>query len=109
MGLIEVLKERSKQAEALRQDAFGEAKRLAEALREGYDFDSIYLCGALLKGKFVPRSDIDLIVKGMAVKDFFKAYAYLLSESRYSIDFKPWEDLKPDFKEKVLKEGIRLT
>lgn len=109
MGLMEVLKERSQKTEALRQDAFREAKRLAEALRKKYDFDSIHLCGSLVKGKFALHSDIDLIVKGMDVKDFFKAYAYLLSESRYSIDFKPWEDLKEDFKEKVLKEGIQLT
>ena len=108
MGLIEVLKERSQQAEALSQDAFREARRLAKALRERHDFDSLYLCGSLLKGKFSARSDIDLIVKGMDVKDFFKALAYLLSESRYGIDFKPWEDLEEDFKERVLKEGMRL-
>ncbi|MBI5025543.1 MAG: nucleotidyltransferase domain-containing protein [Nitrospirae bacterium] len=108
MSLTVVLKERWKKRKAIREDALNEAGRLALLLRKQYTFDALYVCGSLVSGSFGKHSDIDLIIKGLKTEDFFRAYAYLLKESRYGIDLKPFEDLHEDFKERVLAEGIMI-
>jgi predicted nucleotidyltransferase len=108
MSLAGVLKEREAKLKALKQDAMEEAQRLASLLSERFKFEAIYLHGSLLSGKFRRHSDIDLIIKGLKMEDFFKAYAFLIKESKYEIDLKPFEDLKEDFKESVLAKGMKI-
>ena len=57
---------------------------------------------------FRSHSDVDMVVKGLRVEDFFKAHAFLIKESRYEIDLKPFEDLTDDFKEQVLRRGMKV-
>jgi len=105
MSLLAILEEREKKAELLREDAMREARRLASLLRRHYDFGTLYLCGSVLSGKFGLHSDLDMVIRGLKMEDFFKAYALLLKESKYKIDLKPFEDLTKDFKKKVLTTG----
>jgi predicted nucleotidyltransferase len=90
----------------LAQKALCEAHKLAADLKERFEFDSIYLIGSLQTGRFGFHSDIDLVVKGMKNEDFFKAYAFLIKESDFDIDLKPFEDLYDSLKTRTLKEGI---
>ena len=108
MPLLTVLKEREKRAKILRQDAFSEARRLASLLKERFTFESIYICGSLLSGRFGYHSDIDMVIKGMRLENFFKAYALLIKTSRYEIDLKPFEDLPEDFKKNVITGGMKI-
>ncbi len=109
MSLSVVLKERQeKKKRELRQAAFSEAKRLASLLRKRFEFESVYLWGSLLTEKFSRHSDIDLVVKGLRVKDFFKAHALLIKESAFEIDLKPFEEMSEDIKEKVLQGGQKI-
>jgi predicted nucleotidyltransferase len=108
MALITVLKEREKKKMACRQHAVNEVQRLASLLRDHYEFESIYMFGSILTDNFRHYSDIDLVIKGIKINDFFKAHALLIKESSYKIDLKPFEDLTEDFKKKVLSRGIRI-
>ena len=85
-----------------------EAKRLVLLLKNRFEFEAVYICGSLLSGKFGPHSDIDMVIKGSKMEDFFKVYALLIKESKYKIDLKPFEDMMEDFKEKVLTEGMKI-
>lgn len=108
MTLITVLKEREKKKKALRLDAINEAYRLAALLKERFRFESLYIYGSILSDHFSRQSDIDMIIKGLNVKDFFKAHAFLIKQSSYTVDLKPFEDLSADFREKVLAGGIKI-
>ncbi|MEW6102927.1 MAG: nucleotidyltransferase domain-containing protein [bacterium] len=107
-NILEVLKERADKLEALKEDALNEAKRLAMLLKEHYKFEKLYICGSLLSSRFYPYSDIDMVIKGLKMGDFFKAYAFLIKKGGYRIDLKPFEDLKEGFRERVLREGLRI-
>jgi len=108
MTLKSVLKEREKKKEVLRQEAIAEVQRLASLLRKRFQFESIYICGSILTNNFSSHSDVDMVIKGLSVEDFFKAHAFLIKECRYEIDLKPFEDLTEDFKEKVLRRGLKI-
>ncbi len=108
MSLIEVLQEREKGIKGLREDAIIEAERLASLLRNKFDFEAIYLFGSVLTGRFRVGSDIDMVIKGMKIEDFFKAYACIIKEARYRVDLKPFEDLTEEFKKRISREGKRI-
>ena len=108
MTLRTVLKEREKKKGVLRQDAIAEIQRLVSLLRKRFQFESIYICGSILTDNFSSRSDVDMVIKGLRVEDFFRAHAFLIKESRYEIDLKPFEDLTDDFKEQVLRRGMKV-
>jgi len=105
---LSLLEKRKEKEKVLKKDAVDESKRLAFLLRKKFRFDSLYLAGSLTTDTFHMNSDLDLIIKGMSIKDFFKAYALLLKESRYPIDFKPFEDFTPDFQKIIFEGGIRI-
>jgi len=77
-------------------------------LKKRFRLESIYIYGSVLTDYFGSHSDIDMVIKGLPVNDFFKAQAVLIKESGYKIDLKPFEDLSEDFKEKVLTEGMKV-
>jgi len=108
MALITVLKERENKKIVFRQHAINEAQRLASLLRDQFEFESIYMFGSILTENFGPYSDIDLVIKGLKINDFFKAHALLIKESSYKFDLKPFEDLTEDFKKKVLSSGKKI-
>ncbi|MBI5407065.1 MAG: nucleotidyltransferase domain-containing protein [Nitrospirae bacterium] len=108
MSLIAVLQEREKRLRGLRENAIIEAERLASLLRKRFDFDVIYLFGSVLTGRFRGSSDIDMVIKGMKIEDFFKAYACIIKEARYRVDLKPFEDLSEELKERISIEGKRI-
>jgi predicted nucleotidyltransferase len=103
-----IIESRKKHCREVKQEALAEAKQLSTILRERFTFESIYLCGSILSDSFRPKSDIDIIIKGLPIEDFFKAYALLLKESRFQIDLKPFEDMTDDYQEKILKRGKRI-
>jgi predicted nucleotidyltransferase len=108
MSLRTVFKEREKEKKSLRKAAITDVQRLAVLLRKRFQFESLYICGSILTDDFRSHSDIDIVVKGLRVEDFFKAHAFLMKESRYEIDLKPFEDLTEDFREKVLIRGMKV-
>jgi len=109
MGFSILLEQRERKREELREKALKEAKELSFALIERFSYEKLYLFGsALKKGTFTPHSDLDLVVKGLDEQFFLKAYAFLIKESRFPVDLKPWESLNDSVKKKVKKEGMLL-
>ena len=108
MSLIAVLQEREKKLKGLREDAIIEAERLASLLRNKFDFEAIYLIGSVLTERFRLSSDIDMVIKGMKIEDFFKAYACVIKEARYRVDLKPFEDLSEEFRKRISSEGKQI-
>jgi predicted nucleotidyltransferase len=109
MGFSILLEEREKRKERRRSMALQEAKRLSHLLAQRFSYERLYLFGSALRGGgFSGHSDIDLVIKGLDGDLFLKAYAFLIKESDFSIDLKPWELLDGQVRAKVEKEGVVL-
>jgi len=72
MTFSAIIKQKLERRKVLREDALKEAARLSQLLRRRYEFDEIYIYGSILSGKFGSHSDIDFIIKGLKIEDFFK-------------------------------------
>ncbi len=106
MGYLDLLKEKEREKELLREKALTEAERLSKLLREKFEFDTLFLIGSVIKEKnFTRHSDIDFVIKGLKKDLFFKALSLLMSKSAFNIDLKPYEELDKDSKFKIEKEG----
>ena len=103
-----ITERREKRLLSLKKLAMAEAEKLAMELREKFDFEGLYLYGSLVYGTFRFHSDIDFVIKGLKLEEFFKAYAYLLKHSTFSVDLKPWEELDEIHRDKIKKLGARL-
>jgi len=93
-----------------RNDLKEEANRLVQLLKtKGFKFKRIYLYGSVIKNKPLAMwSDIDMAIEGLQDKLFYKVYAFLLKNSDYVIDLKPFEELEELLKEKIIKEGVKI-
>jgi len=110
MGYTTWFKRREEEKESLREEALKEAQRLSAILRKEFPFEALYLIGSVVRGKgFNRHSDIDFVVRGLKGELFFKAFAFLLKNSGFDIDLKPWEELDEESRKKVEKEGGILS
>lgn len=109
MGYLELLREKKKEKEYLREKALKEAKRLSKLLKEKFDYDTLYLIGSVVKGKgFTQHSDIDFVIRGLKRELFFKTLSLLMTNSTFDIDLKPYEELDEDSRQRIEKEGMVL-
>ena len=110
MGYAAWFKRRAEEKEALREEAFQEAQRLSVLLHKEFPVENLYLIGSVVKEKgFTGHSDIDFVVRGLKEDLFFKAFAFLLHNSRFDIDLKPWEELGEESRKQVEREGKNLS
>ena len=107
-AFLAVYESRRKRRQRVKAEAVTAAKQLAALLRKKFKFESLYLYGSILSDTFQGGSDLDLIIKGMRIEDFFKAYALLLKESRFPVDLKPFEELTDEFKAGIQERGMRI-
>ncbi len=103
-----LIERREKRSSTLKKLAMEEAIKLASMLKERFNFDTLYLNGSLARNTFALHSDIDFVVKGLKIEDFFKAHALLLRHSSFPVDLKPWEELAESHKDKIRKYAILL-
>lgn len=109
MGFSILLEEKEKRKERQRSAALLEAKRLSTLLSQRFSYERLYVFGSALRDRgFSGHSDIDLVIKGLNSDLFLKAYAFLIKESDFSIDLKPWELLDGQIRERVEREGMVL-
>lgn len=66
----------------------------------------IILFGSLAKGRFQEGSDIDLAAEGIAPGEFFQALAAANRTTAAWVDLKPWEELEPHFRQRILSTGM---
>ena len=109
MGYVSILEEKEQGRKNRRETALTEAQRLSALLRREFEYAALYLIGSVLTGRgFRCQSDIDFVIKGLKKDLFLKALALLMKNSSFAIDLKPWEDLTPDSRSKVEREGRTL-
>jgi predicted nucleotidyltransferase len=89
----------------LSQQARADAARIATLLRRDFGVTRVVLFGSLVSGCFLPDSDIDLAVEGLAAAAFFPALAQASRLSEFPLDLKPIDDLAPHFRMRVLLTG----
>ncbi len=68
----------------------------------------ILLFGSLAEGKTDIKSDIDIAVNGITTKKFFNAIAKLPILVKHRVDLIDLDDLPPDFRKSIEKNGIVL-
>lgn len=86
------------------------AKRCAETLRDKYQAKRVILIGSLVKGIIHKKSDIDLVVEGLAPSSYIKALTDLweILPAGVELNLIPFEDAFTSLKEKAIKEGERI-
>jgi predicted nucleotidyltransferase len=92
----------------LSHQARSDAARIAALLRHAFGVTRVVLFGSLVKGRFLPDSDIDLAVAGLPAAAFFRALAQASQLSTFPVDLKPLEDLAPHFRDRVLESGEEI-
>jgi len=109
MGYAILLRQKELKRKSFHEAAIREAEKLSGLLRKTFQFETLYLFGSAVKEKrFGFHSDIDFVIKGLHRDHFLKALALLIKNSQFRIDLKPWEELSPEIKARVEKEGRTL-
>jgi len=79
----------------------------AKVLKEKYGVKKVFLIGSLVYGTVHDRSDIDLVVEGLAPEQYVKALVDLSDMLQWDVEINliPFEDAFESLKEKTLKKG----
>ncbi len=83
------------------------AHKCAELLKEKYKVRRVFLIGSLVYGIVQKRSDIDIVVEGLAPEIYIKALVDLsdLVQWKEEVNLIPFEDAFQSLREKTLREG----
>ena len=65
----------------------------------------VFVFGSIVNGKFNENSDIDIAVKGLNEKDFYKVASILMFELENEIDLIDLDDKANNFSQMLLKVG----
>ena len=91
------------------QQARKQAQVCAKALVEEYGAERVYLIGSLARGRgFHSRSDIDLVVAGIAPERYFAVLADIAERASREVDLILLESATPALLECVANEGVLL-
>ncbi len=104
-------KERRKEEKRRRILAIERAKQIAKVLKDKYYVRETILFGSLIsRSNFLsPRTDIDLMVKGLDGKKYFEVLADVSRLAYpFQIDLIPFEKAESLIKKRALREGLRL-
>jgi len=77
----------------------------ANEILKKYGCTEIFVFGSVVNGKFNDDSDIDIAVKGLADRLFFKALAELGRQLFHEIDLIDLDDEENRFVQFILKKG----
>lgn len=83
------------------------AEKIVQLLKRKYKVKRVFLIGSLVSGVLHDRSDIDLVVEGLAPELYIKALteAYDILPPGVELNLIPFEDAFPSIKAKTLKKG----
>lgn len=88
------------------------AQTCAKELVEAHGAESVCLIGSLTEKEGIHnRSDIDLVVRGLAPERYYRALAdcYKHLEGRFELDVIPYEEANDRIRKHVRQEGILLA
>ncbi len=83
------------------------ARECTAFLKERYNVGRVYIIGSLVRGVFHDRSDIDLVVEGLAPELYIKVLTelYDLLPAGTELNLIPFEDAHESLKERTINEG----
>lgn len=92
------------------QQAWQIARNAAHLLREQFQVTQVIVFGSLVhRETFTIYSDIDLALRGIAPRQFYRAVAAVTALSRdFEIDIVDVEDCSPNLLGHIEREGIEL-
>ena len=103
------LRQERKALDQAAQKAQEQAQVCAKALVEKYGAEHVYLIGSLARGNgFHPRSDIDLVVTGIAPERYFAVLADIAERASREVDLILLESATPALLKCVDNEGVLL-
>jgi len=87
------------------------ARGVATLLKDKYFVKKVFLIGFVLKGPLHEKSDIDIVVEGLAPNLYMKALTeiYDILPSGVELNLIPFEDAFESLKEKTLREGLMIS
>ncbi|MBN2542042.1 nucleotidyltransferase domain-containing protein [bacterium] len=89
-------------------------KKIDKKIKKATDYlisigcKEIILFGSMAKGTVTENSDIDLAIRGISPRSYFKTVAEISSIVGQKVDLVALDYISTDFEEKIKKEGIRL-
>lgn len=79
-------------------------KKATQILKEN-GAEQVFIFGSIANGKFNENSDIDIAVKGLNEKDFYKVASILMFELENQFDLIDLDDKENRFSQMLLKIG----
>lgn len=79
-------------------------KKATQILKEN-GAKEVYIFGSIANGKFNENSDIDIAVKGLEKKDFYKVASILMFELENEFDLIDLDDKENRFSQMILSVG----
>lgn len=77
-----------------------------EILRSKFGAREVILFGSFARGTPLPRSDVDIAVRGVAPGEHFRAMAFLSDVLGHTVDLVRLEDLNPADREHILSDSV---
>lgn len=94
------------EARRRRRRCLAAARKIAMLLSMKFNARRVVLFGSMHTGRHLhDRSDLDMMVEGIAPDRFFRAYAEAADLSPVKLDLLAWEDSSAALRERVMKEG----
>ncbi|MHA1277650.1 MAG: nucleotidyltransferase family protein [Candidatus Helarchaeota archaeon] len=87
------------------------AHKIAKLLKEKYKVKRVFLIGSVVRGPLHDKSDIDIVVEGLAANLYMRALTEIYDILPTGIDLNliPFEDAFVGLKEKTLREGLMIS
>lgn len=82
-------------------------KKTTQILKEN-GAKEVFIFGSIANGKFNENSDIDIAVKGLNEKDFYKVASILMFELENEFDLIDLDDKQNRFSQMLLRVGVLL-
>lgn len=97
------------EAEARRAGAVDAARAVCRELVREAAIGEAWLIGSAAWGAFGERSDLDIVVRGLASGDAVALSDRLAGCARVDVDLLRWEELDESFRSRILALGERLA
>ncbi len=85
--------------------SYQEDIKKATKILKGNGAKEVFIFGSIANGKFNENSDIDIAVKGLNEKDFYKVASILMFELENEFDLIDLDDKQNRFSQMLLKVG----
>jgi predicted nucleotidyltransferase len=109
---VERERRRIEALEARRGEVVARLREVAPGLAERLGASRIYLFGSMAWSNVHEGSDVDIALEGIPADRHFKAWAVVEEELRgvgVEVEVVLLEELDPDFRERIVHEGMRLA